>query len=133
MTTISLLEDPLVQAFETAQIDAAKFRHREHLYVAWCYLRSLPFEDASARYVRALRQLTAALGAPQKFHATISWAYLVLLNEALERWPEAGFDELMAKNPRLLDHRTGAISALYERSQLDSDDARRRFVLPGRA
>jgi len=133
MTTTDLLDDPLVRAFEAARIDAATFRHREHLYVAWCYLRELPFEDASARYVRQLRQLTHALGAPQKFHATLTWAYLVLLHEAMERSPAAGFDMLMAQNPALLDHRTGAVSALYGRAVLDSEEARRRFVLPGRA
>jgi hypothetical protein len=133
MTTPSPLNDPLVQAFEATRIDAATFRHREHLYVAWCYLRAFPFEDAAARYVRHLRRLTVTLGVPEKFHATITWAYLALMSEAMEHSPGSGFDELMTRNPSLLDHRTGAITALYDRSLLESAEARRRFILPRRA
>jgi hypothetical protein len=125
MTTI-IPSDPLVDAFERATIDPETFHHREHLYVAWCYLRAMPLEDALARYVRHLRQLTIAIGAPQKFHATITWAYVVMLHDAMQRSPGATFDELFA------DHRADAIHAHYERAQLDSDDARRRFVLPAR-
>jgi hypothetical protein len=121
--------DQLVQSFENATIDPATFRHREHLHVAWCYLRGMPLEDALARYVRYLRQLTVALGAPQKFHATITWVYLLMLQEAMERSPSLGFDELLAANPRLLDHRA-TFDAYYDRDQLQSDEARRRFVLP---
>lgn len=127
-----MLNDPLVQAFESATIDPAAFHHREHLYVAWCYLRALPLEKALARYVHHLRQLTIALGVPGKFHATMTWAYVVLLDEAMERSPGASFDELLAENPTLLDHRGGALHAHYDREQLDSDEARRRFLLPRR-
>jgi hypothetical protein len=128
-----MLNDPLVLAFEATTIDRTAFHHREHLYVAWCYLRAMPLEDALARYVRHLRQLAISLGAPQKFHATMTWAYLVLLREAMDQSPDASFDELLAKHPGLVDRRRGALDAYYERAQLDSDEARRRFVLPRRA
>lgn len=127
------LTDPLVCAFESQAIDPAQFRHREHLYVAWCYLRELPLEEALARYVRHLRQLASALGVPGKFHATMTWGYVVLLHAAMEAAPDATFDELLARNPALADHRSGALHAFYDRDQLASDEARRRFVLPRRA
>ena len=128
-----MLTDPLVRAFEEATVDPVAFHHREHLYVAWCYLRALPLEEALARYVHHLRKLAAALGVPGKFHATITWAYVVLLHAAMDRSPGATFDELLAENPALLDHRAGALHAYYDREQLDSDEARRCFVLPRRA
>jgi hypothetical protein len=128
-----MLTDPLVLAFEGAAIDPAAFHHREHLYVAWCYLRALSLEEALARYVHHLRRLAAALGAPEKFHATMTWGYVVLLHAAMERSPDAGFDALLADNPALADHRSGALHAYYDRAQLASEEARRRFVLPRRA
>jgi hypothetical protein len=128
----AVLTDPAVVAFERATIDPRTFHHREHLYVAWCYLRALSLEEALARYVRHLRQLAAALGSPQKFHATMTWAYVVLLHAAMERSPGAGFEQLLAENPALADHRGGALDAHYQRAQLDSDEARRYFVLPRR-
>lgn len=128
-----MLTDPLVQAFESATIDPAAFHHREHLYVAWCYLRALPLEEALARYVSHLRRLAIALGTPAKFHATMTWAYMVLLHEAMDRSPGSSFDDLLADNRTLLDRDKGALYAHYDRAQLDSEEARRRFVLPRRA
>ena len=125
------LTDPLVEAFERASLDPSAFHHREHLYVAWCYLSSLPLEDALARYVRHLRQLTVALGVPHKFHATLTWAYVLLLRDAMDRSPGVGFDQLLALHPSLLD-RQGALAPHYAGSELDSPEARRRFVLPRR-
>lgn len=127
-----MLTDPLVQAFERGTVDPARFHHREHLYVAWCYLRALPPEEALARYVRHLRRLTTALGAPNKFHATMTWAYVILLHDAMVHFPGEDFDSLLAKSPAVLDHRGGALSAYYDREQLDGQDARGRFVLPKR-
>jgi hypothetical protein len=128
----AVLTDPAVVAFERATIDPRTFHHREHLYVAWCYLRVLPLEEALARYVRHLRHLVAALGSPQKFHATMTWAYVVLLHAAMERSPGASFEQLLAEHATLADHRGGALDAHYERTQLDSEEARRYFVLPRR-
>jgi N-formylglutamate deformylase len=128
-----MLTDPLVRAFEKTTIDPNAFHHREHLYVAWCYLRALPLEDALARYVRHLRALVAALGVPDKYHATMTWAYVVLLHEAMDKSPGATFDDLLVKNPALLEPRAGALRAFYAPAELDSQEARRRFVLPRRA
>ena len=128
-----MLTDPLVQAFETASVDPKAFRHREHLYVAWCYWSELSLEEALYRYVSKLRQLGNALGAADKFHATITWAYMVLLSEAMEKSPDMSFDELLTANPQLLDHKSGALAQYYDPKQLASDEARRRFVLPARA
>ena len=83
------------------------------------------------RYVHHLRQLTLALGVPNKFHATMTWAYLVLLREAIDRSPSKTFDELLAQQPVLLD-RHAALAPFYERAELDSEEARRSFVLPRR-
>jgi hypothetical protein len=92
----------------------------------------LPLEDALARYVRHLRELAVALGSPQKFHATITWGYMALLHAAMRRSSGASFEQLLADNPALADHRAGALDAHYHRAQLDSDEARRYFVLPRR-
>ncbi len=129
LSSESSLSDPLVQAFERAALDGTAFHHREHLYVAWCYLCALPLEDALARYVRHLRRLTIALGVPHKFHVTLTWAYVVLLRDAMDQSPGLGFDELLARHPTLLD-RHALVAPYYDRGILDSEQARLCFVLP---
>jgi hypothetical protein len=128
------IDDPLVRAFEAATVDPAAFHHREHLYVAWRYLGELPLEEALARYVRHLRSLAQALGVPQKFHATMTWAYVVLVNEAMQDPALAGasFEALLERYPALLDHRGGMLYDHYDGAELESDAARARFVLPRR-
>jgi len=124
--------DPLVRAFEAASVDPAAFHHREHLYVAWCYLRELSLEDALARYVHFLKRLVVALGVPQKYHATMTWTYVVALYDAMAQAPELGFDALLDARPDLLDHRSGVLWKHYAKDELDSPEARERFVLPRR-
>jgi hypothetical protein len=125
--------DPLVVAFESRTVDPSKFRHKEHLYVAWVYLRALPLEEALARYVKHLRALATALGVPGKYHATMTWAYLLLLDAAMQEFPDASFEELLANKPALLDHKSGAIYDVYDASELATEAARARFVLPRRS
>ncbi|MGE0327377.1 MAG: hypothetical protein AB7K71_39615 [Polyangiaceae bacterium] len=122
--------DPLVLAFESASLAASEFHHRQHLYVAWCYLGEMSAEDALARYVGGLKLLTQKLGVPEKFHATITWAYVALLDDAMQRSPGVSFDELLERNPGLLDHKSGDLRRYYSQAELDAPEARLRFVLP---
>ena len=131
---MSWLEDPRVVAFEAASVDPGAFGHREHLYVAFCYLKELPLEEAVPRYVQHLKQLTRALGVPHKYHATLTWAYLVVLHD-LMRDPEYAcdsFDALVERCPRLLDARAGLLRDYYDDVELHSDRARELFILPRR-
>lgn len=126
------LTDALVRAFEDRTVDPTAFGHRQHLYVAWCYLRALPLEEAIARYVAHLRRLVASVGAPEKYHATITWAYLVALHDAMAEHPALDFDDLLRVCPGLLDHENGVLAAHYDPEELASARARHRFVLPRR-
>lgn len=126
------LTDALVRAFEERTVDPKAFGHRQHLYVAWCYLRALPLEEAIGRYAAHLRRLATAHGAPEKYHATITWAYLVALHDAMAEHPELGFDELLGTCPELLDRENGVLAVHYDPEELASARARHRFVLPRR-
>lgn len=125
-----MLTDGLVRAFEEQTVDPKTFGHRQHLYVAWCYLRALPLEEALVRYVTNLRRLATAHGAPEKYHATITWTYLIALHDAMAEHTELDFDELLRECPALLDHRNGVLAAHYDPEELASARARHRFILP---
>ncbi|MFT3710176.1 MAG: hypothetical protein QM817_21325 [Archangium sp.] len=96
-----MLTDPAVEAFEASKVDPQHFRHRDHLYVAWCYLRVMPLEEALARYVRFLRALVTSLGVPHKFHRTVTWRFVLLLERCMRETPGLGFDALLAAHPAL--------------------------------
>lgn len=121
-------------AFEQCTLSPADFSHRNHLALGWSYLRELGFPDGAARFREQLQAYVAAVGATAKFHETITWAYLVLLNEemTLRSPPDETFESMIQRRPDLLDHRNGALAQCYPQQQLDSDDARRVLMLPRR-
>lgn len=128
----ALLEDDRVLAFENGSLDPAQFSHRLHLQLAWCYLQRDGFPEGALHFRRHLQNYVAKVGAQSKYHETITWAYLVLLNEelCLRSAPGESFDSMIQRRPDLLDHRNGPIARCYSKSQLDSADARRVFMLP---
>jgi hypothetical protein len=124
-----------VRAFEELTLPPDRFRHREHLLVAWTYLRESPFGEAGARFARNLQSFARANGAEGKYHETITWAYLALVNERLysasgARAPEASFSAFLCENPDLLDREGGALTARYDRETLATPLARAAFILP---
>ena len=116
--------DDLVARFEACTLPPYAFGHREHLRVAWTYLRAAPFEDAAPRFVRNLKRFAARHGAQGKYHATVTWALLMLVAEAIEELPTLSFDALVAARSELLEARE-TLRALYPADVLESDRARR--------
>ena len=128
-----MTEDELRRAFESATLDGEQFDHRQHLRLAWIYLRDLPLAAAIETYADGLRRLTKSLGVSQKYHETITWAFLLLTHERMQR-PNAPADweSFAAANPDLLNRENRILHRFYTRETLDSDFARRVFVFPDR-
>ena len=127
--TPSVAPTNVVERFEACTLPPWAFGHREHLLVAWTYLRAAPFETAAARFVGNLKRFAAHHGATNKFHATVTWALLMLLAEAIDEHPTADFDTLLTKRPELTDTRK-LLNRFYDLDALDSDRARRVPLLP---
>ncbi|HEU4532564.1 MAG TPA: hypothetical protein VFS00_00555 [Polyangiaceae bacterium] len=119
------------RAFARGSLPAGEFSHRGHVRVAWVYLRRRPFARAALCFGRHLRRYARALGAEGKYHETITWAYLVLINERLQAAPAGeGFEGFLARCPELADPKGGLLGRYYDPAQLASPAARRAFVLP---
>lgn len=119
------------RAFARATLPPAEFSHRGHLRVAWVYLRRRPFARAALCFGRHLRRYARSLGAEGKYHETLTWAYLALLNERLQDAPPGeGFEAFLERCPEFADPKAGLIGRYYDRALLASPLARRAFVLP---
>lgn len=133
LSHVALQQDvDIVNAFENGTLDPARFNHRLHLSLAWTYLQRDGFPEGALHFRRHLKAYVVAVGAQDKYHETITWAYLALLNEemSLRSAPGESFDAMIERRPDLLDHRNGAIARSYSKAQLDVPDARRVFLLP---
>jgi len=124
-------DETLLEAFESCTLAPEALGHREHVRVAWSILRAHPrFEDGAQRFCSGLRRFAEAHGKAGLYHETITWAYLVLVNERMRAGRSAGFEEFAAENGDLLEAGLGALMPIYERDVLRSERAKRVFLLP---
>lgn len=123
-----------LRAFETFTLPPETFHHAEHLRAAWCCLCSADdFAAGAARFIHSFRRFVAKAGAAAKYHETITWFYLALIAERMAASPGAGWAEFRAANPDLFDPTMPRLRASYHPGTLQSQLARRVFVLPDAA
>jgi hypothetical protein len=105
------------------------FRHREHIHLA--YLAVQRYGPAEAVDVVAgwLRHLTAHHRAPQKFHATVTRAWVEIVAHHMAAAPRAAdFADFARRYPALLDKRL--LTRHYSSHALASPAARTGWLEP---
>ena len=124
-----MTDEDFLRALERCELPAEEFTHAAHLRAGYLYLRGGGFDAALGRTRRAIRSYAAHLGRPEKYHETITVAYLALIHERLsERGDGGGWDGFARQNRDLFER--DLLLRYYRRSQLESELARRTFVLP---
>ncbi|MGH2927033.1 MAG: hypothetical protein ACRDL8_02385 [Solirubrobacteraceae bacterium] len=104
------------------------FGHRQHVELTRRYLREHDPDAARGLVADAIRKMAAAHGASDKFHATITGAWVRCVAVHGQRWPADSFDEFIALNTGLLDARL--LEQHFSRGLLFSDEARATIVEP---
>ena len=120
--------DLTIANFEVGDIDAERFGHQGHMYVAWLYIRRYGTVDAITRFDAALRRLTQQLGVPGKYHATMTWFFVLLIAERFDE--RDGWNTFCSKNVDLITDSKKTLGRYYSEDLLFSEFARERFVLP---
>lgn len=118
-----------VEAFEACTLPPAEFPHRAHVRLAWLYLREGSLLETLRRYSDGIRRYAASLGAAAKYHETITWAFLFLIHERMQRTGAETFEEFAAANEDLFGP---ILERYYSPETLRSEAARRSFLLPDR-
>ena len=128
-----MTDDELIAAFEVGT-PPEPFHHVDHVKLAWTYLRRHPVIDVLTRLPKGLRALATARGKPDRYHETITWAYIFLLRERMAQMgPTHDWADFVKCHPDLLDWNKSILRAYYGDATLRSDLARDLFVLPDRA
>lgn len=124
-------DDELVSGFEARTLDPARFGHRDHVRLAWIYLRRHGLLEAIGRYREGLVRFAEHHGVAGRYHETVTWAMVVLTHERIAAAPAVDdFGAFAAANPDLMRWRGGAFFDYYGEDVLDSERARHTFVLP---
>jgi hypothetical protein len=108
---------------------AGQFRHRQHINLAYYAVRRYGMPDAIGTICSWIRQIAAYEQAPQKYHHTVSqaWVEAVAYHVAEDQGCD-DFEAFAARNPALLDKRL--LSRHYRSSTLAAPAARSGWVEP---
>ena len=121
---------PFDELMAEVMAGAARFGHRQHVQLTWLAVRRYGTAMAISLVSEGIQQTVRYAGAPQKYHATVSRAWVELVGHHVGE-PEPGDDEFgtfVSHNPALLDKRL--LTRFYRSSTLASPEARTGWVEP---
>jgi hypothetical protein len=125
-----VIDGNFIRALESCTLSEQEFNHAGHVRAAYLYLQSGDFAEALMRLRRSIRNYAGSLGKPDRYHETITVAYLALIQQLLcERGDGGGWTGFARVAPELFE--PDLLLKFYSKSELDSQLARRIFVLPG--
>jgi hypothetical protein len=120
-----------VDAFEACAIPSSDFHHADHVRLAWIYLRECPLLEAIERFTTSLQRFATHHGVPGLYHETITWAYLLIIHERMQRDDSPkDWESFRTANRDLFNWKPSVLDRYYAPGTLKSDLARRTFVLP---
>lgn len=126
---MSQYKDMLI-AMDNGALSPSDFSHKAHIGVAFEALKQDEFFTASKRIADGLKRLTIKAGVPEKFHATITQAYMSAIAQRMHNQGNIDAGEFLEQNADLL---SGAFfKELYSESCLASPLAREIALLPDR-
>ena len=127
--TAGLSDDALVEEFESCRLPAAQFHHADHIRLAWIFLGRMNETEATDRIVTAIKRFAAHNGVSEKYHHTITLAWMRLVAAARRATPEAqDFESFAAQHAELFDVK--ALTRFYSAEQLSSSGARAGWIEP---
>ena len=126
-------DDTFLGLFEAGRWPLEQWHHREHIKVAYLYLRRYPFDEAMERMRHGIRAHNAVHGVPDApdrgYHETMTQAWMRLVHLTLcEYGPSASADEFFGQHPQL--SQTKVLRLFYSRELMMSPRAKTEYVEP---
>jgi hypothetical protein len=122
-------DEDFLRAFEDLSFPADRFHHREHIRVAWLYLKSSDASRAAERMATGIRRFANHHGATQKYHHTLTLAWIRLVAAALVETPEGfSFEQFITEHPGL--HDKNLLAKHYSNELLQTKAAREGWLEP---
>ncbi len=105
-----------------------RFGHREHLHLAWRYVRGADPDEAADRKRAAIQHVAGVHQDSNRYHETMTFTWLKLVTVHLKHSDETDFDAFLAANEGLLDRTLP--TRHFSRELLESAAARSALVEP---
>jgi hypothetical protein len=104
------------------------FGHREHVLLAWRYLRLVDQQTAARWMCQAIQYVATRHGSAHKYHETLTTAWVRIVAGHEDSHANETFEEFIGRCPDLLDQRLP--ERHFSQEVLWSDEARTRWVDP---
>lgn len=104
------------------------FGHREHVHLAWLAVRRVGMPAAIALVSDGLQRTTRYAGVPQKYHVTVSRAWVELVAYHATGHEPLDFAAFAERHPMLFDKRL--LTRFYRSATLAGAPARTGWVEP---
>jgi hypothetical protein len=105
-----------------------RFGHRQHVHLTWLAVRRYGARAAIDLVSDGIRRTATYAGAPQKYHSTVSRAWVEIIGHHVADQPDLPFDAWVDRYPAVLDKRL--LTRHWRSSTLASDEARSGWVEP---
>ena len=126
----TMSDEEFFERFEGGALDARIFSHSAHVKMAWIYLGKYDLPEALHNFSRALKNFAKVNNAPALYHETITFAYLSLIHERIQRDGGRTWVEFALTNPDIFDWKESILKKYYREETLKSDFAKKYFVFP---
>jgi hypothetical protein len=107
---------------------AERFGHREHVHLTWLAVRRCGVPAAVGLVSEGIQRTARYAGAPQKYHATVSRAWVELIGHHAAERGESDFAAFASHHPALLGKRL--LTRFYRPATLASMPAKTGWVEP---
>jgi hypothetical protein len=120
--------DPFGGLMAEVMASAARFGHREHVHLTWLAVSRYGIPAAIDLVSDGIQRTARYAGAPQKYHATVSRAWVEVIGHHAASAPGDDFTSFIDRHPALLSKRL--LSKHYTPATLASTPARTSWVEP---
>ncbi len=126
---------PSAENFDTllaeVMANAQRFGHREHVHLTWLAVRRIGVPAAVGLVSEGIQHTARYERVPQKYHATMSRAWVELVGHHAAEDGEGTFTAFADHHPALLDKRL--LTRFYRPATLASPQAKTGWVEPDHA
>ncbi|MEU6064506.1 MULTISPECIES: hypothetical protein [Streptomyces] len=122
---------PFTELMAEVMATAERFGHRQHVHLTWLAVRRYGTEAAVDLVSDGIQRTARYAGAPQKYNATVSRAWVELVGHHANQPDTTDFDTFTDQHPALLDKKL--LTRFYQPSTLAGALARTSWVEPDRA
>ena len=122
-----MTDEEFLKAFEDCTLE--EFHHRDHIRMAWMYLREFGYEVGSRKVKEGIQRFAAAKNATTLYHETITEFWIRLVQHGIEENPQIeNYAEFFDSFWALRDSKS--IFRHYTKDFLMSDPARAEWRDP---